>query len=136
MTGTATAQLPEILTTRILDAPPAAAWQAWSEAEKVAQWRGPDRFSTSTKKFDFRTGGEWDFIMHGPDGADYPNHIIFTEISHPQRTFEPHGNETKLTMRHCFDDRQDYELAVNGFGAVEGAIQHLGRLDAFLQSTG
>jgi uncharacterized protein YndB with AHSA1/START domain len=29
---------------------------------------GPDGFSTTTSQFDFRPGGVWCFVMHGPDG--------------------------------------------------------------------
>jgi uncharacterized protein YndB with AHSA1/START domain len=151
MTGTATANFPEIFSTRIFSAPPALVWQAWTEPERIVQWWGPDGFTTSIEKMDFREGGEWIFTMHGPDGTDYPNHKIFTEISHLRRivfthdgpprhsmtiTFEPHGQGTKLTMLHIFDSQNDYDLAVIGHSAVEGALQHLARLDAFLESTG
>jgi len=151
MTGTATANFPEIFSTRVLSAPLALVWQAWTEPEKIVQWWGPDGFTTTIDKMDFREGGEWIFTMHGPDGTDYPNHKIFTEILHLQRivllhdgpprhsmtiTFEPHGTGTKITMLHFFDSRGDYDLAVIGHGAVEGALQHLARLDAFLESTG
>lgn len=150
MTGTATANFPEILSTRILGAPPALVWSAWTEPEKIVRWWGPDGFTTTIHAMDFRQGGAWDFTMHGPDGADYPNHIIFAEISHLQRlvllhdgpprhsltvTFETHGNGTKLTLLHFFDSRNDYDFAVIDHGAVEGAVQHLARLDAYLEST-
>jgi uncharacterized protein YndB with AHSA1/START domain len=151
MTGTATATYPEILTTRIFDASPALVWQAWTEPEKIVRWWGPEGFTTTIHEMDFREGGKWEFTMHGPDGTDYPNHKIFVEISHLQRlvllhdgpprhsmtiTFEPHGAGTKLTMRHLFEDRNAYDLAVIGHGAVEGALQHLANLDAFLAAPG
>lgn len=150
MTGTATTNFPEILSTRMFTAPPALVWQAWTEPDRIVQWWGPDGFTTTIHKMDFRAGGEWNFTMHGPDGKDYPNHKIFAEIVQLQRivllhdgaprhsmtiTFEPHGTGTKLTMRHIFESRNDYDLAVTGHGAVEGALQHLARLDGFLEST-
>jgi uncharacterized protein YndB with AHSA1/START domain len=151
MTATATANFPDIFSTRVFDAPPALVWQAWTDPDKIVQWWGPEGFTTTIHKMDFREGGEWLFTMHGPDGTDYPNHKIFAEISQLRRlvlqhigppkhsmtiNFEPHDRGTKLTMRHIFDSRNDYDLAVEGHGAVEGALQHLARLDEFLAATG
>jgi uncharacterized protein YndB with AHSA1/START domain len=34
---------------------------------------------------DARPGGVWEFIMHGPDGVDYPNKILYLEVKKPQR---------------------------------------------------
>jgi len=151
MTGTATSIFPEIITTRIFNAPPALLWQAWTEPEKIVQWWGPEGFTTTIHEMDFREGGKWNFTMHGPDGTDYPNHKIFVKISQPTRlvllhdgpprhsmtiTFEPHGQGTKLTMLHLFDSQDAYDLAINSHGAVEVALRHLARLDAFLQPPG
>lgn len=36
---------------------------------------GPEGFTTTTRAFEFRVGGEWDFVMHGPDGTDYTEWI-------------------------------------------------------------
>ena len=41
--------------------------------------------------FEFHVGGEWDFVMHGPDGTDYQEWISWTEIAPPERIALLHG---------------------------------------------
>ena len=41
--------------------------------------------------FEFRVGGEWEFVMHGPDGTDYEDLITWTEIAPPERIALLHG---------------------------------------------
>lgn len=45
-----------IVITRVIDAPPALVWKAWTEPEHLAQWWGPDGFTTTTRAFAFRPG--------------------------------------------------------------------------------
>ena len=139
----------KIFSTRSFNAPRELVWQAWTDPEKIIHWWGPEGFTTTIDKMDFRVGGEWLFTMHGPDGTDYPNHKTFLEIIVPERivmahngppkhtmtiTFEADGEGTRLTMLHVFESLTDHDLAVNTHRAVEGAIQHLARLDEFLAS--
>ena len=132
----------ELLTVRMLDAPRELVWQAWTEPERVAQWWGPDGFRNTMHEMDVRPGGAWRFIMHGPDGTDYPNEILFTEVTAPARlvyshvappfestvTFDDVGGKTVLAMRLRFPTAAEYRQAVERYGAVEGAKQTLGRL--------
>ena len=69
-----------IIATRVLDAPRELVWTAWTKPEHLAQWWGPDGFSTTTSAYNLRPGGVWRFVMHGPDGRDYQNRITFDEI--------------------------------------------------------
>jgi uncharacterized protein YndB with AHSA1/START domain len=39
------------------DAPVASVWRAWSDAQWLKQWWGPDRFSCPSAEVDFREGG-------------------------------------------------------------------------------
>ena len=57
-------------------------------------WRnGGDRTASPPRprSFDFRPGGVWRFVMHGPDGRDYQNRITFEEIVPPERIVYRHG---------------------------------------------
>ena len=74
-----------IVTTRVFDAPRDLVWAAWTDPAHLAQWWGPDGFTTTTSAYDLRPGGTWRFMMHGPDGSDYPNRITFDEIVRPER---------------------------------------------------
>jgi uncharacterized protein YndB with AHSA1/START domain len=80
-----------IIGTRDFDAPRALVFSAWTDPKHLAQWWGPFGFTTTTFSFDFRPGGVWRFVMHGPDGCDYQNRITFEEIVPPQRIVYRHG---------------------------------------------
>jgi uncharacterized protein YndB with AHSA1/START domain len=137
-----------IIATRMLDAPRELVWTAWTDPKHLAQWWGPDGFSTTTSAFDFRPGGVWRFVMHGPDGRDYQNRITFDEIVKPERiayhhgggedvepvqftttvTFEDLGGKTRLTLHAVFPSAADRDRVVKDYGADKGAMQTLSRL--------
>jgi len=76
---------------RIYDAPVKDVWDAWTDLEQVAQWWGPRGFSITTQSKDFRTGGTWKYMMHGPDGTDYPNTTSYLEVESGKRMVYDHG---------------------------------------------
>lgn len=136
----------EIATERLLDAPRELVWKAWTDPKHVAQWWGPNGFTNTIHEMDVRPGGVWRFIMHGPDGTDWPNIVTFIEVDRPSRlvywhgddkdteqfhvtaTFENVGGNTKLTMRSLFKTKADRDFVVEKVGATEGlnqAISHL-----------
>jgi uncharacterized protein YndB with AHSA1/START domain len=138
----------EIVATRVFDAPRELVFKAWSDPQHLAQWWGPHGFTTTTHAMEFKPGGVWRFVMHGPDGRDYPNKITFVEIVPPQRivyehggdkdvepvnfkvtvTFDAEGSRTRLTMRMVFPSAAAREFTVKTYGAIEGLHQTLGRL--------
>lgn len=138
----------EIGTTRVFAAPRALVWKAWSTPEHLGQWWGPNGFTTTTKVFELKPGGQWLFTMHGPDGTDYRNDIVFTAVVEPERleydhgpspvfhttvTFEEEGeNSTKLSMTAIFPTVEERNRTVEKFGAIEGMKQTLGRLADYL----
>jgi uncharacterized protein YndB with AHSA1/START domain len=71
--------------TRVLDAPRALVWQAWTDPNMLAQWFGPRGFTSSVPQLDVRVGGGLRIIMHGPDGNDYPMKGVFREVVAPER---------------------------------------------------
>ena len=114
----------EIVTTRVFDAPRALVWRSWSDPEQLKRWWGPRGFTNTFHVFEFRPGGAWRFVMHGPNGTDYPNECMFVEIAEPERIvldhlsaprfrltakFDEVGEQTKLTFRQLFDTKQTYE---------------------------
>ena len=132
-----------LVITRIFDAPRELVFEAWTDPKHVAQWWGPNGFTNTIHEMNVRPGGVWRFVMHGPDGVDYPNKIVYEEIVKPERlvyshvsgpkfqttvTFDEQGGKTKLTMRMLFDTAAEHDKAVKVFGAVEGAKQTFERL--------
>ncbi|MCB0278944.1 MAG: SRPBCC domain-containing protein, partial [Calditrichaeota bacterium] len=88
---TAEDQAKELYITRIYNAKIEQVWDAWVDPEQVAQWWGPRGFILTTKRKDVRTGGDWLYTMHGPDGTDYPNHTKFLEVDEYKRLVYDHG---------------------------------------------
>ncbi len=142
--------------TRVFDAPRELVWQVWTDPKHLAQWWGPDGFTTTTSAYDARPGGIWRFVMRGPDGRDYQNRITFDEIVKPERivyhhgggddvepvqfkvtvTFEDVGGKTKLTMRGVFPSAAERDRVIKEYGADKGMEQTLARLDVYLNTTG
>lgn len=87
----------EIVITRVFNAPRKQVWRAWTEPEAVAQWWGPRGFSTRVTRLELRPGGRWDYVMIGPDGAEYPVTGVFREIIPYERivTSDEFGDEYK-----------------------------------------
>ena len=142
----------EIVISRVLDAPRELVFAAWTDPRHVTRWWGPRGFTTTTAEMDVRPGGVWRFVMHGPDGTDYPNKIVFLEVARPDRlvyqhagegetddvkfhttvTFAEQGGKTKLTLRMVFDTAEERNTVVEKYGAVEGGKQTLERLGEHL----
>jgi len=69
-----------IFTSRVLPFSPAAIYAAFSSPELLAEWWGPEGFTNSFEVFEFKVGGRWIFVMHGPDGKRYPNESVFAAL--------------------------------------------------------
>jgi uncharacterized protein YndB with AHSA1/START domain len=83
----------EIINRRRLPFPRALVFRAYAEPEWLKTWWGPKGFSSTFHVFDFREGGEWRFILHGPDGTDYENSKTILEIVPDERIVYQHHSE-------------------------------------------
>lgn len=137
---------------RIFDAPRNLVWSAWTDPKHLAQWWGPTGFTTTTSAFDFRPGGVWRFVMHGPDGRDYQNRVTFDEIVAPEciayhhgggedvepvqfKTvviFDDLGGKTRLTWRAKFPSAAERDRVIRDYGADKGLAQTLARLTDYV----
>jgi uncharacterized protein YndB with AHSA1/START domain len=141
----------EIVISRVIDAPRELVFEAFTQVRHLSQWWGPDGFTTTTRSFEFREGGAWDFVMHAPDGTDYQEWITWTEIVPPERiallhgesrddpsafestlAFAPHGTATQIVMRTVFPTKQLRDEAVEKYHAIEGGEQTLSNLEAYV----
>lgn len=138
----------ELSIERVLNAPRELVWKVWTDPVHCAAWWGPDGFTTTMQKMELVPGGNWDLIMHGPDGTDYINHSIFTEIRQPERLAYKHisrpvfeafvdfieeGAQTRIRMRMLFDTAEERTYAIKTFGADKGLVQHAGNLISYLE---
>lgn len=74
-----------ITSNRIVNASTELVYEAWTNPGHLKNWWGPAGFTNTFNEFDFRVGGKWSFIMHGPDKGNYPNECEFTIIEKPAR---------------------------------------------------
>ena len=146
----------EIVVSRLFQAPRELVFKAFTDPNGITNWWGPNGFTTTTSEMDLRPGGVWRFVMHGPDGTDYPNRVVYNEVVAPERlvyrhdddagdgqvgvqfdvtvTFDDEGGKTRLTMRSLFETAAERARLVEEFGALEGANQTLERLGAYLKT--
>jgi uncharacterized protein YndB with AHSA1/START domain len=144
----------ELIVSRVINAPVARVWRAWTDPAEVAKWWGPYGFKSDTSTRDFKVGGTWRHTMIGPDDKPYDNLARFEEIVRNERivftnggggadgagvhfrstvTFKDLGGRTELTMRLVFDTATMRDTAASKYGAVEGGRQTLSRLAALVQ---
>lgn len=145
----------EIKITRVFNAPRALVWTAWTDPKHVVHWWGPNGFTNTIHKMEVKVGGVWDFMMHGPDGTDYPNKIVFTEVVKPELLKFDHGsddpndpgrfkvtvnftaiekNKTEIQMRMLFQTKEARDFVVEKYGAIEGNTQTMNRLEEYLKT--
>jgi uncharacterized protein YndB with AHSA1/START domain len=91
----------ELKLTRVYDAPLAAIWDAWTNAQQTAQWWGPRGFSLTTHNRDLQVGGRWRFTMHGPDGVDYPNVVRYLEVKSQRCLVYDHSSSDETPPLFC-----------------------------------
>ncbi|MBT2299008.1 SRPBCC family protein [Variovorax paradoxus] len=128
---------------RLIDAPRERVFKAFSDPAHLARWWGPNGFTSTFHEFDLRPGGAWRFVMHGPDGANYPNESVFFEVVEPERivfehmsqhhfqltiTFEARGTKTLVGWRQVFDTEAERQRIAKF--VVEANEQNLDRLAA------
>lgn len=137
----------ELLLSRKLNAPVELVWEVWTKPEHIVNWWGPNGFTNTINTMDISPGGEWDLVMHGPDGTDYKNKSIFKEIipfkkivyehiSGPRFIatidFEEQGEQTLITWHMLFETAGQFVQVVETFKADEGLKQNIEKLNVYL----
>jgi uncharacterized protein YndB with AHSA1/START domain len=138
-----------LVSTRVFAVPRATLFDAFRDPAKLARWWGPEGFTNVFETFDFRPGGLWTFVMHGPDGTGYPNESVFEEIVGGERIVFVHqkplhpfvmtmtyadrdgGTELKWAMRHPTPAECD---AVRAFVPAANE-QNFDRLERLIRET-
>jgi len=75
----------ELLLTRLIDAPRADVYRAWTDPELLVQWFAPHPWTTARAELDVRPGGTSLVIMRNPDGEEFPNRAVYLEVVENQR---------------------------------------------------
>jgi uncharacterized protein YndB with AHSA1/START domain len=93
----------ELLSSRLIKASPEKVFEALQNPDILARWWGPDGFTNTFQTFDFRPDGTWEFMMHGPDGANYPNKSVFVDIVETERVVFDHVVAPNFRMTITLD---------------------------------
>lgn len=139
----------ELRITRLVNAPRELVWEVWTNPEHIKYWWGPNGFRNTIFQMDVKPGGEWDLIMHGPDGRDYKNKSVYKEVVKPEKlvydhvsgpkfqftvTFSEQGNKTLITIQMLFDTAAQKDKVIKEFGAAEGLKQNMDKLETYLEN--
>ncbi len=147
-------QRPIVVITRLLDAPPALVWEAFTTPEHVVKWFGGDGFTSPSCQMDVRPGGLWKHVLRAPDGSEFAVASVFLEVDPPRLlswknaaepgpgappavqhtvTLEAVGQKTRWKLVAEFRTTQDRETSVRmGFAVV--ITQSIERLAHFVET--
>jgi len=138
----------EVVLVRVLDAPRAAVFAAWTDPDAFCQWFGPDGYTCTMHEMDVRVGGRTRFDMVSADGTLYANRIEYLEILPAERMVFDHGSDVdddpnRFRVTLTFDEQGDGKTVLTlrqlhptaerratviGFGAVELGLQTMQKL--------
>ena len=81
-------------TTRVVDAPRALVFEAFTKCEHLKRWMGPCNVTMVSCETDLRPGGRYRFVFRSPDGNEAGFSGEFREVVRPERivrtfVFEP-----------------------------------------------
>lgn len=149
----------QIIIERTFSAPVQKVWDAWTKTDQIANWWGPEGFSTRVEASDLREGGTWRYVMiEGTSGKEYPSEGVITELIELEKIVTtdefgeemasnpdlPHGiittalfeeveGGTKLTVQIDHPTLEDKEKHAN-MGVVEGWNSSLNKLEKLIQA--
>lgn len=138
----------QITVTRVYDTPRDFVFEAWTNDKHLSKWWGPRGFTSTFQVFEMKPGGTWQFIMHSPDGVDFPNTHVIVEVVKPERIvmehtvfphfvataiFEDLDGKTKLTYTTTFEENAAVFDKVKAY-AAPGAEQMMDCLEEYLES--
>jgi uncharacterized protein YndB with AHSA1/START domain len=134
---------------RVIDAPVADVYRAYTEPELVSQWLGPRGYTMDISEWDVRAGGAWAFVHHG-DGQEFgfrgvyhsvepresmlqtfeylgaPGHVSLERVS-----FEDLGTSTRVRVHAVYQSVEDRDAMVAS-GMERGMSEGFEQLDELL----
>ncbi|QES93744.1 SRPBCC domain-containing protein [Empedobacter brevis] len=141
---------------REFNAPLELVWQAWTKAELLDQWWGPEPWRAETKTMEFHEGGFWLYAMVSPEGEKHYAKTNFISIQNekyfsskggfcdengtinpafPQNLWEnsfiQKNGKTQIEMLLTYDSLADLEAEMK-MGFKEGITVDLNQLDELL----
>ncbi|MBC8075334.1 MAG: SRPBCC domain-containing protein, partial [Chloroflexales bacterium] len=76
----------EIVITRVVNAPRALVFAAYTDPAHVSHWMlGPQGWTMPVCEIDLRPGGAWHFVWRRSDGSEMAMNGVYQEITPPDR---------------------------------------------------
>jgi uncharacterized protein YndB with AHSA1/START domain len=135
---------------RVIDAPVADVYRAYTEAELLAQWMGPRGYDMKVAKFDVRDGGQWAYVHSNPEGMSFGFHGSYHSVkpresmvqtfefegapghvSLERVTFEGAGDKTTVRVHAVYQTVEDRDAMIEN-GMELGVTEGYERLDELL----
>jgi uncharacterized protein YndB with AHSA1/START domain len=137
----------QVITSRLLSAPPEKVYKAFTDPALIVQWWGPRRLETIIDEYEPRRGGCWRFIHKDDEGNEYGFNGVIHELLHNERvtqTFEfegmpghvvleqltltPEGDGTRVQTVSAFASVEDRDGMVDS-GMEGGLTESYDRLE-------
>jgi uncharacterized protein YndB with AHSA1/START domain len=142
--------IPQVLTSRTLDAPRELVYRAFTEPDLLVRWLGPRAYTMTIDRFDVRDGGTWRYVHVGDDGSwgfhgvfhgdpsidgivqtfefeGAPGHVQLDTV-----TFEERDGRTTVRTNSVFQSVQARDAMVDA-GMAAGMSEGYDRLDDMLE---
>ena len=127
----------ELVITRVLDAPRALVFAAWTQREHLMRWCAPQGFSITHCEGDLRPGCSWRTCMRSPEGIDHWVGGMYCEIVPDERLVFTHaweeedgtpGHETLVTVDFANEGEGKTKLTFRqtGFASTASRDGHEG----------
>lgn len=101
----------ELTIEKVVNAPVALVWKAWSDPELMKKWWGPRYWSSPVANIDFRVGGKYLICMSGPMGPGMP------EVSNwSGGTYKEIDPMNKIVVLDHFADEQGNMVHASTYG--------------------
>ncbi|WP_277182314.1 SRPBCC domain-containing protein [Caballeronia sp. BR00000012568055] len=97
---------------RLLDAPRERVWAAWSQADALARWWGPQGCTVTSHRFEFRPGGFFHYAMTFAGLPSMWGRFMYREIVEGERIawLNSFANEHGGIARAPFNDACPMEI--------------------------
>jgi uncharacterized protein YndB with AHSA1/START domain len=105
----------DLILERVIDAPPARVFKAWTDPAQLTQWFAPRPWTTPRVENDVRPGGASLVVMRGPEGNEFPCPGVYLEVVENERivftdaytkAWEP-SEKPFMTVTVTFEDLGD-----------------------------
>ncbi|MFZ4453532.1 SRPBCC domain-containing protein [Salibacterium aidingense] len=149
----------DLILERVFDAPRELVFKVFTQSDHLANWWGPEGWTTTNYQMDVRPDGVWHYCMRSEDGEESWNKAIYQEILEPEKLvytdvfsdeegstlenmpqvlvtlyFEEHGGKTKVISRAQFPSEEQLNQVLD-MGIIDGMISTWDCLEDYLKVT-